>query len=169
LLIQPALSSPVTQIVVKKIAVVEIVAAEAVTDYSLRVPMTTPTLTQRFLTRVREEMARLELSQRDIAAFSGLSESKISKIMHGVLELGIEDAAKLCAAVSLSITEAVRDRGMEFCAEMTPTELRLLELWRKMSQPERDAYFQIMGGKVKLEGRRALPQRASRLRKDSRG
>ena len=95
MLIQPALSSPVTQIVVKKIAVVEIVAAEAVTDYSLRVPMTTPTLTQRFLTRVREEMARLELSQRDIAAFSGLSESKISKIMHGVLELGVEDAAKL--------------------------------------------------------------------------
>lgn len=152
------------QLFAEKLAVPETVASTSVTGYSLRAPMERPTVTQRILTRIQEEMARLELSQRDVAAFSGLSESKISKLRHGVLDLGLEDAGKLSAAVGLSLTEAVRDRGMEFCAEMTPTEMRFLELLRAMTQADRDAFFQLAGAKVKTEPRRALPAKAVKKR-----
>lgn len=151
------------QIIEPKVSITATVAAAEVTGYSLDAPMS-PTHTQRVLTRFREEMTRLELTQTDVSTFSGLSQSKISKIMHGVLELGLEDAGKLCAAVGLSLTEAVRDRGMEFCAEMTPTEMRFLELLRSMTQADRDAFFQLAGAKVKTEPRRALPSKVAKKR-----
>jgi len=53
---------------------------------------------------------------------------------------------------------------MEFCAEMTPTELRFLELLRSMTQPDRDAFFQLAGAKVKTEQRRALPSKIVKKR-----
>ncbi len=169
---QPAVSRGSTQIVARKVSVSETIAAQQFTGYSLHSAMETLTLTQRILIRVREEMARQELSQRDIAAFTAISESKISKIMHGTVELSVEDADRLCRAVNLSPAEAVRDRGMEFCAEMTPTEMRLLELWRAMSKADHDVYWYLMTTHTKaapLESRRALPQRAVRKRLDGRG
>ena len=113
---------------------------------------------------LRDTMAKHDMSQRDVAGIVGWSQSKVAHILNGRVELNLDDLAEFCFGVGLSLTEAVRDRGMEFCAEMTPTELRFLELLRSMTQADRDAFFQLAGAKVKAEGRRALPAKVVKSR-----
>lgn len=134
---------------------------------TVRAPMAR--LSEQVRSRLRDEMAAKKMSQRDVAGIVGWSQSKVAHILNGRVELGVDDLAEFCFGLGLQVTEAVRDRGLEFCAEMTPGEMRLLELWRKMSQAERDAYFQIMGGKGRSEPRRALPQKIIKKRESSRG
>lgn len=129
---------------------------------TVRAPMARPSEQVRIL--LREVMAKNDMSQRDVAGIVGWSQSKVAHILNGRVELNVDDLAEFCFGVGLSLTEAVRDRGMEFCAEMTPTELRFLELLRSMTQADRDAFFQLAGAKVKVEGRRALPSKVVKKR-----
>lgn len=89
------------------------------------------TASSRALLRVREEMTERRLSQRDLAETLKCSQSRIAKIMNGGVNLRVDDLNTLATAVGISLTEACRDRGVEFCAEMTPTELRVLERMRR--------------------------------------
>ncbi len=95
--------------------------------------------------RLREEMTRLKLTQRDVANLLTWSQSRVAKVLTGRVGLSLDDLGALCFALNLSMTEVVRDHGMEFCAEMTPTELRALETLRAMSPAERDAMITVMG------------------------
>jgi transcriptional regulator with XRE-family HTH domain len=72
-------------------------------------------------------MQRRKLNQADLAGQIGWTQSKVSKVLNGDVTLTLEDLEALCFGVGLRLTEAVRDHGMEFCAEMTPTELRIVE------------------------------------------
>lgn len=95
--------------------------------------------------RIREEMSRKHLSQRDLAGIlEGWSQSRIAKLLTGRVHITLDDLESLCFAVGISPTEAVRDRGLEFCAEMTPTEMRLLEVLRGMPQDRREAFKLIL-------------------------
>jgi len=87
----------------------------------------TDTASARACERIRIEMRRLNLNQADLATQIGWTQSKVSKVLNGETELAVEDLDALCFGVGVRITEAVRDHGMEFCAELTPTELRILE------------------------------------------
>jgi transcriptional regulator with XRE-family HTH domain len=87
----------------------------------------TDTTSTRARERIRLEMHRLKLNQADLANQINWTQSKVSKVLNGDTELAVEDLDALCFAVNLRITEAVRDHGMEFCAELTPTELRIVE------------------------------------------
>jgi transcriptional regulator with XRE-family HTH domain len=109
--------------------------------------------------RLREEKDRLKMSTRDIAGILGWSQSRVGKLLTGRVGLDLNDCAALCFALGIGLTEAVRDRGVEFCAEMTPSELRFLEIFRKASQADREAVTQLLTGRVKLqvEDRRAAP------------
>lgn len=129
---------------------------------TVRPPMPRPSEQVRIL--LREVMAKKDMSQRDVAGIVGWSQSKVAHILNGRVELNVDDLSEFCFGVGLSLTEAVRDRGMEFCAEMTPTEMRFLELLRSMTQADRDAFFQLAGAKVKTEPRRALPAKAVKKR-----
>lgn len=75
--------------------------------------------------------------------------------------MGVADLESLCFAISLPIVEAVRDHGMEFFAEMTPTELRTLERIRQLNEPDRDAYLHLLSVKVASK-RRASPEPSKR-------
>lgn len=126
-------------------------------------------LSEQIRLRLREEMARLEMSQRDVAGILGWSQSHVAHILNGRVALTVDDLAEFAFGLNLSIVEAVRDRGMEFCAELTPSELRFLEIYRSLSQPNRDAIAQILTGHSTLvtEQRRAAPgkpKRGPRLR-----
>jgi transcriptional regulator with XRE-family HTH domain len=83
------------------------------------------------LARVRIEMQRRGLSQVDVAGLIHWTQSKVSKVLNGETALMVNDLDALCVAVGLRLTEAVRDHGVEFCAEMSPTELRVLEELRR--------------------------------------
>jgi transcriptional regulator with XRE-family HTH domain len=76
-------------------------------------------------------MQRLALNQADLAGLIGWTQSKVSKVLNGETVLTVDDLEALCFGVSLRISEAVRDHGLEFCAEMTPQELRVLEELRR--------------------------------------
>ncbi len=122
--------------------------------------------------RLREEKDRQKMSTRDIAGILGWSQSRVGKILSGRVGLDLDDCESLCFALGIGLTEAVRDRGMEFCAEMTPTEMRLIEMWRKMGKDDRDAHWHIMTAHTKAalpESRRAAPQRVVRKRDRARG
>lgn len=98
------------------------------------------------LQRVREEMTALNLSQRDLADRLHMNQSRIAKILCERVELRLNDLAALARAVNLPLTEVVRDRGLEFVTEMTPTELRIFERLRK--QPELLSAISLLVGIV---------------------
>lgn len=112
--------------------------------------------------RIREEMARKHLSQRDLAGILDWSQSRISKNLNARIELGLDDLAAMCFGVGLSLTEAVRDHGLEFCAEMTPTELRVLERFRQLPPPIMEAVMTLLQvpSNTRIQERRAtLPKK----------
>jgi transcriptional regulator with XRE-family HTH domain len=108
--------------------------------------------------RLREEIERQKLSQREVADLLKWSQSRVAKLLTGRVEMGINDLEALCFAVGLSPVECLRDRGLEFCADMTPTELRILERLRQLSPPLRDAFVQLLDHKTHT---REEPRRAA--------
>lgn len=94
--------------------------------------------------RLRDEMSHHKLSQRDVANLLGWSQSKVAHILTGHVELNVDDLAEMCSALRLSMTEAVRDRGLEFCADLTPTELRILERLRHLPTTVLDAVMILL-------------------------
>ena len=119
-------------------------------------------LEERVRLRIREEMTRKNLSQRDVSGIlgdvaKGWSQSRVAKILTGRVEMGIADMESLCFAISLPIVEAVRDHGMEFYAEMTPTELRTLERIRQLNEPDREAFLRVLDVKAGSRKHAAQP------------
>ena len=94
--------------------------------------------------RLRDEMSRQRLSQRDVAGMLGWSQSKVAHILTGHVEMNVDDLAEMCSVLRLSLTEAVRDRGLEFCADLTPTELRILERVRQLPSSLVDAFMLLL-------------------------
>lgn len=121
-------------------------------------------LSEQVLLRLREEMVRLDMSQRDVAGILGWSQSRVAHILNRRVEMSVDDLAEFAQAVGIRPTECVRDHGLEFCADMTPTELRFVERIRQLDQPSRDAIMQILDVKTKTrtQDRRALPTKAVR-------
>lgn len=121
-------------------------------------PMIEPFAT-RVRKRVREELDRLGLVQADIAGQLKWSQSKVAQKLNGRTPWTLEELDALCFIAGIQPTEAVRDRGLEFCAEMTPTEMRLLERIRQLPQPDQDAIMRVLGvaTKTRPHERRAAP------------
>lgn len=96
-----------------------------------------PTTSQRVRDRLREELKARDITQRELAdALSKQTrefwtQSKVAKVLGGHVELKVDDADAIAKVAGIFLTEAVRDRGLEFYAEMTPTELRILERLRQ--------------------------------------
>jgi transcriptional regulator with XRE-family HTH domain len=77
--------------------------------------------------RLREEIARKGLSQRELADQLQWSQSRVAKLLTGRVELSLNDLEGFCIVLQLRPTEAVRDKGLEFCKELTPSTFRLFE------------------------------------------
>lgn len=111
--------------------------------------------------RIRDEMARQKVSQRDVADLLGWSQSKVAHILTGHVEMNVDDLAEMCSALRLSLTEAVRDRGLEFCADLTPTELRMLERLRQLPAAAMDAVMLLLD----IKKRPNAPERHAGIQK----
>ena len=116
--------------------------------------------------RLRDEKAKLGFSEQDIAGMIRWTQSRVAQKLSGRTDITLNELEALGFALSISPTEIVRDRGLEFVAEMTPTELRALEHLRKMSPVERDAFFHLIGAKAKATD---APDRYARPPKKSHG
>lgn len=123
-----------------------------------------PRLSEQVRQRLRDEMSRKEMSQRDVAGILSWSQSRVAHLLTARVEMSVDDLSELSGAVGLTPTEVVRDRGMEFCAEMTPSEMRFLELLRQMTKVQRDGLMQVvqMAALGATEERRAAPKRAKK-------
>jgi transcriptional regulator with XRE-family HTH domain len=106
-------------------------------------------------------MARQRLSQRDVAGILKWSQSRVAHCLTGRVELTVDDLERLAFAVSVSPLELVRDQGLEFVADLTPSELRFLHALRAKPQNERDAFFTI-AQVSRDDGRRASKPRSKR-------
>ncbi len=89
-------------------------------------------------------MTRRGLTQSEVAAALHWNQAKLNKIMMGRVALTVDALDMICHAIGFNLCEAVRDRGMEFSAEMTPTELRTLEVMRALPEQVRDAYLKLL-------------------------
>lgn len=121
-------------------------------------------LNDRVRERLREEKASRKISERDLAAFCRWSQSKVAQKLGGHTAITLNELETLCQALGISPTEAVRDRGLEFVADLTPTELRVLEIIRRFNKQGFETFLQMvqmMTGKVLVtEHRGATPKRA---------
>lgn len=119
------------------------------------------TLNERTRQRLRDEKARLALSERDLAGFTKWTQSRVAQKLSGRTPITLDELETLCFALGIQPTEAVRDRGLEFVAEMTPTELRLLELIRRLPKAAYDGllHFMQVNPKLDAEPRGATPKR----------
>lgn len=103
------------------------------------------TLNDRIRERLKEEKARRHLSERDIGQLINWSQSKVAQKFSGRTPITCDELEALCFALSIAPTEAVRDHGVEFCAEMTPMELRYLERLRQLPPETRNALMGLLG------------------------
>ena len=128
------------------------------------VPSRMTRLSEQVRLRLREEMARKDMSQRDVAGILGWSQSRVAHILNGRVEMSIDDLAEFAFGLNLSVVETVRDPGMEFCADMTPTELRMFERMRQLHPTVLDAFGSAHRAHASTEGvARVLPAYAGLL------
>ncbi|HXU05231.1 MAG TPA: hypothetical protein VN903_29935 [Polyangia bacterium] len=87
---------------------------------------------QRVRARVRDELAHRRISQRVAAERLSLhtgelwTQSKVHKILTGEVGLQFVDLVAFARVIDISLVELVRDPGLEFSAEMTPSEMKLV-------------------------------------------
>lgn len=95
------------------------------------------TLSDRIRRRLSEEMTARHISQRGLADRLTLltrwkwNQPKVGKILNGSIELKADDLEVMAQAIGISLVEVVRDQGKEFFAELTPTEVRILNRLRQ--------------------------------------
>lgn len=115
-------------------------------------------LSERVRLRLREEMGRKKLSQQDLADLIQWTQSRVAQKLTGRTPITLEELSALCFGVGLSLVEAVRDHGLEFCAQMTPSELRVHQRVRELPPAMVDALGQFLGIRMmRQEKRRATP------------
>lgn len=122
-------------------------------------------LNERARQAIRDAADKRKLSHRTLAGFLNWGFNKVTQKMTGRTPMTLNEFAALCFAVGIQPTEAVRDRGLEFCAEMTPTELRVLEHYRKLPKQAAEGllqFLQVNAFTSDIEGRGITKKRAGR-------
>lgn len=121
--------------------------------------LTVPRLSEEVRNRIREELGKRKWSFRHAARLLDWNASSVYHLMDGTVEFRVDDVEAFGTILQMRPTELVRDRGLEFVADMTPTELRLFERIRALDPKQRDAIMTVLHIAAP-EARRALPKRA---------
>lgn len=123
-------------------------------------------------TSLREEMSKRHISGRTIEQIlggpaRGWSRSQIQKVLSGGARVSIDFIEGMCFALGVSVVEIVRDRGLEFVADLTPLELRFLQVLRELDPQFRDSLFGVLDVRVKTAApeRYAMPPKNGRKRR----
>ena len=101
--------------------------------------LTTMNAAERVRQMVIALMDERKFSQRDFAERMGRSQPWVAKVIRGPRKGGqdvrLEDLDDLALALGVTSVELVRDHGLEFVAELTPSEMRVLQQFRKLPAP----------------------------------
>src|SRR5581483_10025706 len=97
------------------------------------------TLNDRARHRLEVERTRRNLSQRDLGQLLNWSQARVAQKFSGRTPLTLNELESLCDALDMPVLAAVRDAGLDFCAEMTPVELRALKTFRKLQPKQQEA------------------------------
>lgn len=119
-------------------------------DRKLSGTMLAVSLNERARERLKAEKARRHITEQDLAGMLHWSQSKVAQKFNGRTPITLDELEGLCFCLSLSPAEVVRDRGLEFCAEMTPSELRFLEKVRQLPQRGRDGLFALLEERIRV-------------------
>jgi hypothetical protein len=117
------------------------------------------TASDRIRARLRDEIEALNLSQDDVAErmtrITGEEwrQGDVWKMLSakGNVHLRVNEVDAMARALGLTLTEVVRDPGLEFYAEMTPSELRLFQVLRR-NPSWLDAVLQLILGLRRPQG-----------------
>jgi hypothetical protein len=90
------------------------------------------------------------------------SQSKVHKILTGQVQLLADDLADLAALAHLSMVDLVREPGREFVADLTPSELKLLEAVRDAPRMLPIVLDLIGEAERRKPGRRTIRERMKR-------
>jgi transcriptional regulator with XRE-family HTH domain len=107
----------------------------------------TTTLSALVRQRLRLRMTEKHFVQRDIAGMLGWSQSRVAKVLSGRTAVDIDELGEFCAALGITAVETVRDPGLEFVADLTPYELRVLERFRAIDPKLQEAVATILNVK----------------------
>src|SRR6185369_12540323 len=112
----------------------------------------------------REELDRKGVTQPDIAGQLQWSQSKVAQKLTGRTPWTLQELESLCFVAGLSPIEAIRDQGLEFCTDMTPTEFRLFERLRQLTPSQLDAVIVLIdvASNTRAQERRAAAPRPKR-------
>jgi len=123
-----------------------------------------PRLSVEVRSRLREELAKRKLSARAAAKHLGWHPSRVYHLLDGTVEMCVDDLEAFAIILQMRPTELVRDRGLEFAAEMTPTEYRFYERIRELTPQQIDAAMTLLAVAAPT-ARRALPAKTSKGRR----
>lgn len=111
---------------------------------------TADTLSERARMRLRDELYARRIMQRDACAHleratgETWSQSRLSKTLNGEVGLLVDIAAALADMAGITLVDIVREPGRELVADLTPSEMQLLQAVR--SRPQLlPALLQLLG------------------------
>jgi len=128
-----------------------------------------PDVSQRVRARVRDELLHRKISQRVAAerleqyTSETWTQSKVQKILTGQVQLMVEELAAFARVLDLSLADLMREPGREFVADLTPSELKLIEAVRDKPRIL-PALLEIVGGgpEPRKPSRRTIHERMRR-------
>lgn len=98
--------------------------------------LTTVSAAERVRQKVIALMDERGYSQREMARRLERSQPWVAKVIRGPLKAGqdvrLEDLDDVALALGVTAVELVRDHGLEFVANLTPSEMRMLQQIRKL-------------------------------------
>lgn len=101
-------------------------------------------LNKRVVARLRDELHRRGKTYPEIAEYLGWGVTKVAFKFTGRTPLTLNELEQLCFAIGLQPTEAVREQGLEYVANMSPTELYVHQQYQLAPKPIAEAIVQIL-------------------------
>lgn len=123
------------------------------------------TVAQRVRARLRDELSHRHISQRmaaeKLTSLTGelWTQSKVHKILTGQVNLLVDDMDALARILGMSLVDLVREPGRELVADLTPSELKLLESARDSPRTMQLIADLIGEAERRKPGRRTIRER----------
>ncbi len=96
--------------------------------------------------RLKDEVARQGVSQRDLAKrlqkrdpSDDWTQGRVAKILNGKVKLTVDAAELFAEELGVPVAELFRERGREWSADLSPSELALVERYRSLPSTAQSA------------------------------
>jgi hypothetical protein len=116
---------------------------------------------ERAITFIRDALDSGAISQRALAEEMQCSQGRVGKILTMRTKLRLEDLEAMARVAKVTLVELVRERGREFVADLTPTELAWLHTIRQLTTVIQAHLFALSKELAHTKSSGKIPKRAS--------